>query len=1298
MNQHFYTQTSNFTSHGIADVDIRTRAFGFNCTLATLKGNKGLGPELEMSLGYNNSDNSNVWALGIGFSYNLTVYDKTNGNLILESGESYQVNDSGTQPVLLQQKIPSIIFEKKGTYEYQVVDKNGNITQLKDQLQNGIFLPVKITSALGHSLTLKWKNSNSGFVLSSVIDDSNTVLCSLNYPSGSGTTEIIIYPETAEEFTVTLYTTNHYLTKITHSQLGHSFPWSLGYQDVGMGDSLQTLVQVKTPTGLEKNVIYNYGQKKGLLHFPDSAKLDPLPAVTQLTVSPGHGQPDMVTHYFATENNNDSANIFKNYLGYDYHLGSNWSPNSDFMYSQFDPDYSYQTIVSQPAVDGNSELRTVYTYNNYHLQTSVKTTEGDTTHLVEVKYYIDDYPYKSFNELPAQFQSPKIQTETWINGAKESSVQRTGFEYDSFGNLTRQISLCDANGNATEQSTIIASVYYAAQGEKDSADGYTGCPADPWGFTHWLKSKTTTPPILHGYDDVPVRTQLYRYQSSQVLDDMPVSYAVIPSTKTLTSSDITGSKMRILLRQQSDYVTDKKSVDFGRKKQQTLSIFDDSGTRYTKTHDFAWAYANASTTCAETLTTYDNLKASTTIIVSDYTGRIQSQTDRLNNTQNHYYDTMGRITQTVYSPNTKYESIKKFTYYLINDKDNTTPEISSEITDINTGKTDKYIFDSAGRVISHSTNAADFDRPDDLLEIKEIQWDARGRKHSEIEKDYSQDKDNKLKTYSVTTQYHYDNWGQNDSTSLSYGRQDINAHDPVHRCDISQTVSTNGALHLSSTKIEYDLQGNAIKQITCDKNGADYATTLSEYDGLGRLRQFTDALGYITQCTWDDFDRMQSKRLANGALLEWTYVSYSPENLPTTISLNGVQAGSQDYDGLGRLTATFCGGRADRATYTGASHTPDTTTDAMDQTINHTWIPELHSVPSSITGTDFEQSFTYNDVTGALLTSSESQSRTTQFQCYASGLAKSEQITDNARAMVEMDHGWTLMGQPVTYTDISGNVVTIDYDDYGRYSTTTDAEVIASVLYDDVGRLYYQKSTSATEEVVIELELDDYSREHIRTITPSSGEAITITQEYYANNQLKNRYTSVGLNVVRTETFEYDECNRLQHYYCEGSSPVVDAYNHSISQQDFTFDDYNNITCCVTTLADGLKDTANYEFTNQNDPCQLITVTHSLTSHYPAQYTLEYDDNGRMVKDEAGRTLSYDTAGRLIHIEVNNTESHYKYDSSNKLIMQTLDQDNSTAIYYLEDKIISEVNTNSNKHTRQIPGAMGIFSVNDDAK
>ncbi|SUG13268.1 Uncharacterised protein [Salmonella enterica subsp. arizonae] len=178
---------------------------------------------------------------------------------------------------------------------------------------------------------------------------------------------------------------------------------------------------------------------------------------------------------------------------------------------------------------------------------------------------------------------------------------------------------------------------------------------------------------------------------------MPVTYAIIPDMETLKSSDIIGDRIHILMQQKSEYFTDKKSIHFGRKRKNAISVFDVNGKSFTKTNTFAWSYTNTSTTCSETLTTYDNLKASTTVIRSAYTGRMQSYTNRAGNQEKFFYDSLGRITRIICNPQSKYENIKEFTYNLLKNDNGEITEISTQIKNLNTGMIEVYFFDGAGQ-------------------------------------------------------------------------------------------------------------------------------------------------------------------------------------------------------------------------------------------------------------------------------------------------------------------------------------------------------------------------------------------------------------------------------------------------------------------------------------------------------------------------------------------------------------------------------------------------------------------------
>ena len=1291
MNTTFYTQTPNFSSSSSSDVDPRTRLFSFNYTLAALNGNDRMGPGLTLSMSYNPSSPNDYWSLGKGIELSLTVYDKNNGSLNLSTGEVYKINDTGSAPVILQQKIPSVIFTRIDAYNYRVIDKNGNVTFLKDLLQNGVLHTVQLSSPLGFGLTLNWKNSNSGYLLSSVTDNNNKTLCSLTYDST--VTTFTAFPDTTERYDISMSKTNGYMTSFYHSELGPESPWQLFYNDVGMGNGLQTLYKMQTPTGLTKEVIYNYGSNTGVIHFPESAGLPPLPAVTRLTVSPGQGQPDMITDYYATVGNNDSASAFPDYLGYDYKLGSGWSPQSDYLYGEYDPDYTYQTIIRQAACDGQNEIISTYIYNNYHLLISVITVQGSSTHRLISKYYLDDYPYKPFDELPAQYQFPQLQAETWTNSEGGSWQENTGYEYDINGNLTKQTTLCDDAGLPTDQSTMVTKAYYSADGENDSPDKFTGCPKDPWGFTHWVKYQVTVPPVLDGYTDVPTRTTFHRYQSLNTLEGSPATTATLPAQETLQSSDSKSSTT--LMNEIFSFDDNRDSSTFGRITCQTNTVFDTEGHGYTQTTVPEWEIDASTVTCTHILTTHDGFTKSSTLSKSSYTGRVISAVDNLKNTENYYYDTLGRLKSASHNAGTDYESDLSLTYTLAVASDSSVTEISTVIRNETTGVIKQIFFDGMGRPISTQQNGADFNLPETMFETSSVVYDAWGRLASKRMSDVSYD--GKIYTYySSSVNAQYDNWGQEKSVVSSEGSTQINYFDPVNRYELSQVKSTDGTLILGSTKTEFTPQGTPFKQTVRDKDDQSYATTGYEYDGLGRLRKVTDPLNHVTSMTYDLFNRVQEKLLPNNSVISCTYVPFSPGNVPQTISMNGGVVGSRDIDGLGRCKGMTCGGRYASTQFTGSDMAPYSTTDAAKNTLNYTWVPELNNVPDTIIGTDIKQSFIYDKPTGRLYSAQEQNSRNITYSWYASGFTNDQVFSDSQSADVDIKQSWSLMGLTMGYQDIVGNKTTLGYDQYGRYQTTLDPLVSSTVYYDPIGRLYKQECTSGADELVTELILDDFSREQQRTISTSSGETLTVVQTFYKNDQLHTRTTTLGDETLRDETFVYDDCNRLSNYTCSGSNLPVDAYNHAITALDFEIDDYNNIKQCITTLADSSQDTAWYHFENTQDPCQLTSVTHSLSALYPDSITLSYDDNGRMTTDEAGRILTYDSAGRLLTISGSDGNSSYGYDALDTLVTQSINGNDTRSLYYLGSKLLTEVHTEQEQLSRYIPGTFGTIAVSDE--
>ncbi|EOX8447125.1 RHS repeat protein [Salmonella enterica] len=1401
MSLNYYTQTPNFISASSDDIDPRTRLFSFNHSLTTLVGNYDMGPSLDLTLTYSPTTTDNIWGMGTGMMFTLTWYDKNARTLYLNSGETYRIDEStdGSGTVyfnMLQCKIKTFNVEKidNGTGEiwYRVTDRDGNITELYEQ-DTGYFLPVTLWSPLGHSMTLSWtRDPDTGHLYLSQVTDETTdeatqrprVLFSAVYSSGLVMT---LLPGTDSEQTFTLNTSGGYLKSMTNSALTDSatppvqVPWTFTYcNDAEIGSSgLRPLVSITMPTGLVKSVKYDMEA----MAFPDvpNAPQYRLPAVKSLTISPGLGSPDIVTEWsFSTSDEQSNEAPSKNYLGYGGDTaGVAWSDNTDASYSIQEPDYIYQSVSTQRAVDGSdNDLITIYQYNNYHLLVSTVTTQ-DSAHVytVETAWYADTT--KTFDEQPANFQCPKLQTETWSSPSGSHS-RYTGYQYDDYGNQTQLVSLADSQGLVTSNSTLTEYEYYSPAGEDESEDKTTGCPADPYGFVRRPKVTKVTPPKVNGYNDVPVRTTRYRYVSMTTLAGAFYSIVVMPVQDTYYGSDVPTDTHTLLSRVKA-YETDETSPHYGRQLKQTTNVYNpeydtakpDSIEYYTQTLDTAWRFDQDDNGLirADTLTSHDELSVVASSSHSYLTGKLQSVTDILGNTTTLSYDPLGRLKMKIHTPGTDYETWHYHEYSLQGHTDTATgwyvvDAIITTRTD-NAGNKTQIYHDGMGRPVAHKDNASDISLPDDFYQTGATGWDGWGRRFSTTRQDwtasfYTDPDDSSYKPdpdspdVNIMYQAQFDPWGQHNlsvpvSMGVPLGMQYASDQDPVTLTVVNELQVPSNTLLLGRQKTQQDetLMTETLitesKQQTAGDNSTRmvYSTTVNEYDGLGRLRKTiypqpnattlpsdTDTAGWVsTSYTYDVFDRVSTTtqwdasdkagttQPATVAIQSWTYAPFAYAHLPITVSVRktkndpDVVMGTQTFDGLGRLKESVCGGRLQRAEYSGANMVPDYTWDAAGQKLIYSYIPELNNALNTMNNETSSLSQTFNyfkkptvsgaaDNTGRLESAAENGSRSNTFTWLPSGSPEAQDFISPSGTVRNTGNTWSLLGEPQTQTDVAGNPLTLDYYSDGKLQTLTDPLVTVTVYYDEAGRLYKQNVEQnphfGSDELTTTLKLDDYGREIQRDIAPNTGEPLTIATTYTLNGQVQNRLTTQGNTTLRNETFTYDVRNRMTDYVCTGSAPVQDAYGHAVSELHFTLDVYNNITHCQTVLADN-EGTDEAEYTsNPDDPCQLMTVTHTLSSHYPASIMLAYDDNGRMTTDEAGRTLTYDDAGRLISVTGEEGNSQYAYDAFNTLVTQSLSGD-TRELYYAGSRLLSEVHVEQNQITRNIPGCWGTSAVSDES-
>ena len=1307
MSANYYSQTPNFISASSEDVDPRTRLFSFQHSLGQLIGNNAMGPELNFAISYSPTSSTDDFGLGIGISLPLTIVDTVNQQLSLASGESYKVDFTMNPPVIKQNKMQTFTLVQMvndyGTTFYRLTEHDGSVTDL-NTYEYGKYIPTRMYAALGYSINIKWKNTSTAYVIDNITDDSGVTLLKCNYDSSPVLT---FYPGSSEEYSLTLHKTNSYLSAISHSGLNGG-SWQYFYQDIGIGGDLQTLVKTQSITGLIKEVVYNNDNNitKGIMLFPTQSGQQPLPAVTRLTVSPGFGQPDMVTDYGP----NDSQG-FPNYLGFDSPEGGQWDATTDYVYSLAGQDYFYSTTLTQTDSDGQ-KITTTYTYNNYHLLSKLEVLQGDTSYVVKTSYYADawqaDHPDASYDDLPAQYQCPQTQTLIWqdSNGTRSELTQ---YIYDDFGNLKQQI---DPDGTQTDYE------YYSADGEDDSADGYTGCPVDPNGFANLVKSKTVTP-APSDYDDVPVRVTYTHYSSFAPLDDRPMATAIVKDKESLMKLT-NGDKQPLTTLDTEYYSDDKKSFKYGHISVKNIAVYstDSTGsTPYTTTQAHDYTLTDMVLESTVVITSFDNFSLTGVMARSCYSGKLISLTNFNGTPHTYYYTPSGHFDHMyAHEGDSEYERTARADYTMETDDSGNVTTLSTTITNYN-GNASRLNYDSYGRVISLEKSAADL-TDDGFSTILTRKYDSVGRiLYEAVTDSYINDVGTVLSA-AVNIKTRYDDWGRpcaheffldSDNPDASVYLTRVLQFSSVGNTITKKFQSANGK---TASNILVTLNKQAIPESVTqfDPAGNVYSTTQSYYDGLKRLRKSVDQLDHVTLYEYDEFDRAYKSTYADGTVVTRIFAPQFNHEMVTTITVTDVDGnsylmGSRDIDGLGRTNNSTVGGRYESYTYNGSDFDPHIFTDSLNRVFTYEYDPMLENALNSVTAQDSEtetqQGYTYFKNSGFLETITESEQQTNSYTWYSTGSIANEKIVNSLGSKTPV-YTWSVMNKPVSYTDISGNALWLDYNLSGKDAckpcTISDPDVTITFDYDEFGRLYTQTAESVNESttLVTEITYDDYSREHVRTITPDSGEPIIITTEYYENNQVSSVKVEQGAETLSDNEYYYDSRNRLHRHDCSGSSLPKDGYGQAFTSQTFEYDCLNNIKTCTTVSSSGATDIATFKYENSSDPTQLTSIEHTGNSAYPPVINLAYYDDGRLKCDEAGRTLTYDASGRLFSIESTDGEqSSYGYDGLHNLVFQSINGEQQY-LYYRGAQLVNQVRQSEQQQDRIISGLSGTAAVSQE--
>ncbi|KAL7911629.1 hypothetical protein GGI35DRAFT_468131 [Trichoderma velutinum] len=542
------------------------------------------------------------------------------------------------------------------------------------------------------------------------------------------------------------------------------------------------------------------------------------------------------------------------------------------------------------------------------------------------------------------------------------------------------------------------------------------------------------------------------------------------------------------------------------------------------------------------------------------------------------------------------------------------------VTDTNGVKT-RYIADSLGRlceVEKQDRDSSSEKNTDVFRKVQKRNYNGQDQCIEMIEIDWLRIEGGGPLEQQRSRVLEYDNWGEVYRTTEDTGVVTISETDPV------ALTTTEGIEGQGLTKTHRNTLGLIIKVEMIQRDGQQYSQVEYFYDGLGRLRQQKDALGRLTKFECDGFDRVTKTTWPDSREITTLYSAQTASAWPESVSINGLIIGEQSFDGLGR-------------TYRGNGPEPDQiTTNKGDQS------------NFAVAGDDATDAYEYDPKSGIPRVLKGAYS-TQVLKHFPSGFLEMENIKLNRGGTFSTTYKYSMAGKLQDYTDVNGQRHVVEYDSFGRMKQLIQGMLKVSYSYDGAGRLSEtQVHDEGRSSITTRLVYDEFGREVERTVLQATKTLYRLMQSYGK--------TSLQL---RDETFEYDANNRLVNYTCQGSLSPTDEYGRQLNSQRFSFDAYGNLVEVVTGFQGGGENVATYSFSSQ-DPTQLTSLTNTHPELPPRvetrqRRTLEYDSRSRLtaVRDADYNIISqyhYDTTGRLVCQSVPGQADHHLFYRGDKLI------------------------------------------------
>ncbi|PKG37224.1 RHS repeat protein [Psychromonas sp. Urea-02u-13] len=1200
----------NFSEYINSGVDTRTGMFSISLSLGSFISHQGSGLIIPLSLGYAVSSNFDS-GFGCGWSIPISSFNNTSRILSLSSGQSFVIEKSTTSSEF------DIPYRRLKDISVSEVSTTG---ELKIAYKDGKHEFVNIEKG-----TLNKVVSPNGLEI--YYDHSrvngNEILWRIADTPIEGTGHEVIIDWWTEKWLTRIYFYNNgtlYKSLVCYKSSGSSGK-KLKKIDFSEGLSMsleylyssisgyELITEVAHPTGLIEHITYFEPGHATASGSP----LSNIPYVTNHSVIYGTNQPNRSISYSYSD---------KNYLG--AYSSESWLPYQDTLF-RVRSDYKY---TSTEVI--NNEIMIIRTFNKYHSQDS-----EFIYHMNEQQQYIlfqeDKFEYFSDLSKRIDYQPPKYtllkKKEMIMYQENKTRSFVSIFDYDDYANEIYR---------KTPDGTEYITIYYPLEGSSE-------CPPAPDNIVAFISFQKVIPRInIDGSRDKPQVNQ-FTYTSLPKLHD-DNEYFVLLKEKNM------GTDNALWMKGVLEYFNDSENfLTYGRSSRSSLTH-----NTHTRTQGFVYSYINGECSITINLLTHDGLEISTESVVECLTGNLTKVVDESGIVQLSNFDSLGRTIKTTTSPNTPEESITLYSYNF------GSGNLSITTTELN-GVAEKKTFNNAGKIIMEEV----VDSNGIFLPITEYYYDSYGRCLEEVDIDWFSDIENRIATNSE-----YSLSGEIKRVLHSDGREEL--YDS-NFADLSHTYELKGLFRVYT---EVDLFGNEIFKETYDSNNNLILKTINEYDGYSNLISQTDIKGRTTRYEYDQWQRVISitKNVDGEAVIQnYEYCRFAQENLATNISVNQVSLGTQEYDGLFRMSSrTYAGGKSELYSYNNSKFMPSHVISANNNRLEFGYNSQSQETTSINVVGQNELSINYQyDVSGNIK-SSISLNESSSYTYNALGQLESETIVIDGVSRTST-YNYSLLGKLISSVDYFGNREEYSYDQYGRTSSiiaySNSGAVLTNYEYDSFSRVIKEREVYRTEEMITNLTLDSLGLELVREVLINGQTLCRFEQDYTESIQISNRRFYKDSQLT-TEEFIYDSFDRLVTYQVAGPNAPKDEFLNILASQSFTHDVLNNITGVTTNFIDESVNYTSFTYMEHN-PVQLKSVTNT-HADYPAYVEFQYDAEGNLLNDEKLRSYSYNAYGQVESVSDNGQLlSNCHYDSSGQIISKVV-EGTKTDFYYQEGELKNE--------------------------